>query len=99
MAKSRSIRLSGPARRDLEEIGAYTGREWGLRQKSEYLGRIRDKLIALRDHPMAGAPRDDIAEGLRACIVEKHIVFYRDTETALLIVRILHQRMDPPRHL
>ena len=99
MAKSRKLRLSGTARRDLEEIGAYTRREWGARQKRKYLGLIRDKLIALRDHPMAGAARDDLAEGLRACAVEKHIVYYRETETVLAVVRILHRRIDPARHL
>lgn len=99
MAISRKLRISGTAKLDLEEIGAYTAREWGARQKSKYLGRIRDTLMALRDHPETGASRDDLAEGLRACAIEKHIVFYRDTKTALVVVRVLHQRMDPARHL
>ena len=99
MAISRKLRISGPARRDLEEIGAYNGREWGARQKRKYLGLIRNKLAELRDHPKTGAARDDIAKGLRAAAVEKHIVYYRETETVLAVVRILHQRMDSARHL
>lgn len=99
MVISRALRISGPARRDLEEIGAYTGREWGTRQKKKYLGLIRSQLIALREHPKTGTPRNDIAKELRACAIEKHIVYYRETESALTVVRILHQRMDPARHL
>ena len=46
-----------------------------------------------------GAPRDDIGAGLRAHPVQRHIVFYRETETEVLIVRVLHASMDPGSHL
>ncbi len=99
MPGSRKLRLSGPAKRDLQDIGDYTRREWGAAQRRKYLRRIRDRLEALRDGPGIGAPRDDIAAGLRACPVEKHIVFYRESKTAVTIVRVLHQSMDPGLHL
>ena len=99
MPGSRKLRLSGPARRDLQEIGDYTRRKWNAAQKRKYLRRIRDRLEALRDMPGIGAARDDIAAGLRACPAEKHIVFYRESKTAVTIVRVLHQGMDPGPHL
>lgn len=46
-----------------------------------------------------GVQRDNIALGLRAHTVGKHIIFYRVTEHLLVIVRVLHQGMDPERHL
>ncbi len=98
MPNSRKLRLSGPAERDLRNIGDYTRREWGAAQRRKYLRRIRDRLEELRDMPGIGAPRGDIAAGLRAHPVEKHIVFYRESKTAVTIVRVLHQSMDPGPH-
>ena len=46
-----------------------------------------------------GVRRDEIAEGLRACPVRRHVVFYRDRPDRVDVVRILHERMDPARHL
>ena len=99
MPGSRKLRLSGPARRDLQAIGAYTLREWGAAQKRKYLRRIRDRLEALRDMPGIGTPRDDVDTGLRASPAERHIIFYRETKTTVTIVRVLHQSMDPGLHL
>lgn len=93
------IRISGPATRDLASIGAYTQREWGKRQKTTYLSIIKNKFSELRDTPGMGMNRDDVGDGLRAHPVGKHVVFYRDTEAALIVIRVLHQNMDPRRHL
>ncbi len=95
----RRIRISEPARRDLKQLGDYTQREWGAAQKRKYLGQIKDGFRALRDTPGMGAPRDEIATGLRAHPVRRHVIFYRDSEGELLIVRVLHERMDLPVHL
>jgi len=42
-----------------------------------------------------GAPRDDIDKGVRTLPARKHIIFYRETKTELVIVRVLHESMDP----
>ena len=99
MPKSKKLRLSGPAKKDLGRIGEYTGREWGAVQKRKYLGQIRDGLKAIRATPGLGTPRDDIDKGLRAHPAGKHVVYYRDTKTELVIVRVLHENMDPGQHL
>ena len=94
MPNSRTLRVSQPAARDLADIGAYTQQTWGAAQKRIYLGLMRDAFKALRDVPAMGAPRDDIMPGLRAHPVQSHIVFYRETDDELLIVRVLHKSMD-----
>lgn len=95
----REIRLSATAEEDLRRIADYTRRHWGDRQRTVYLGRIRTLLADLRDRPGIGAARPEIAPGLRAHPVGRHVVFYRDTEAALVVVRILHRSMDPRRHV
>ena len=99
MPGSRKLRLSDPAKGDLSQIAEHTGREWGVAQKRKYLRRIRDGLRALRDTPGIGALRDDIAPGLRAHPIGSHVVFYRETGATVVIVRVLHQRMDVVSHL
>ena len=95
----RSLRISGPAAADLSGIATYTEREWGAVQKSRYLAEIRAALVHLRDTPAMGRTRDEIAENLRSFPVGRHVVYFRDTEATLLIVRILHQNMDPELRL
>jgi len=96
---SRSIRIAAPAAADLSAIAAYTRRRWGSAQTSDYLAEINASLRSLCDTPGMGRPRDDIAAGLRAFPVGQHIIFFRDTEPALLVVRVLHQSMDADRRL
>ncbi len=99
MPSSKRLRISGPAKRDLEWIGEYTGAEWGAAQKRKYLGQIKDGFKAVRNTPGIGTRRDDIHKGLRAHPVRKHVIFYRVTRTELAIVRVLHQSMTPELHL
>lgn len=94
MTPSRRLRVSGPARADLAGIGDYTGRVWGIAQKNRYLGAIGDRFRTLLQTPGLGAPRDDISRGLRALVAERHVIFYRETETEVRIVRVLHANMD-----
>lgn len=49
--------------------------------------------------PGLGMVRDDLAPGIRASHTGRHIIFYRETAATLVIIRILHERMDPKRHL
>ncbi len=54
---------------------------------------------AVRDTPGIGTRRDDIRTGLRAQSVQKHVIFYRKTKSEVVIVRVLHQSMNPELHL
>lgn len=99
MPKSNKLRLSDPAKNDLGRIGDYTRRQWGTVQKRKYLGQIKDGFKAIRDTPGLGAPRDDIEKGLRAHQARKHVIFYRHTRNGIVIVRVVHESMDPERHL
>ncbi len=89
------LRISGPAKRDLADIGAYTLRKWGGAQKKRYLAQIREGFVALQQTPGIGAPREGIAVGLRAYPVGEHVVYYRETGTGLVVIRVLHRSMDP----
>ena len=82
---------------DLESIWDYTLREWGLDQALKYdadlIGRI--ERLARGQSPSRSA--DDIAPGLRRVLAGEHVVFFREDDAAVTVVRVLHQRMDVGR--
>ena len=46
-----------------------------------------------------GSTVDGIRQGYRCFLLESHVIFYTRDEQAILIVRILHKRMDVVRSL
>jgi len=99
------INISDPAKKDLQKIGEYTQREWGSLQKKYYLGLFKKSFKTL-SHSVSNESfvflskaRDEIVMGLFSYTVQKHVVYYRESEQAFLIIRILHSRMDPEKHL
>ncbi len=99
MPSSKKLRISGPAKLDLGRIGDYTRRAWGAAQKRKYLGQIKGGFKAVGDTPGTGTRRDDIGTGLRAQSDQKHVIFYRVTKSEVVIVRVLHESMNPELHL
>ncbi len=99
MPSSKKLRISGPAKLDLGRIGDDTRHAWGAAQKRKYLGQIKGGFKAVRDTPGIGIRREDIRNGLRARSVQKHVIFYRETKSEVVIVRVLHQSMNPELHL
>jgi toxin ParE1/3/4 len=49
--------------------------------------------------PHRGQPRNDLAPGLRALVVDAHVNYDRVGEHEITILRILHGSMDAAAHL
>lgn len=91
--------LTASAQSDIEDIGRYTQERWGEKQKRRYLAAIHKRLASLRRRPRIGAPRAEIAADHRSAAVGQHLIFYRELDDRLLVLRILHVSMDHARHL
>jgi toxin ParE1/3/4 len=91
--------VSDAARADLKGIARYSEREWGKVRKTQYLAAIRARFGALRHQPEIGWARRDIGAAYRSLPVGRHVIFYRIEREAVVIVRVLHQRMDASVHL
>jgi toxin ParE1/3/4 len=96
--KRGGYRLSPRALADLEEIWLYTFKAWSLEQADSYHSAIVNAFEDLASGGKTGHPVD-IREGYFKYPVGAHLVFYRFTESGLVVVRVLHQRMDVGRHL
>jgi toxin ParE1/3/4 len=92
--------LTPAAEADLEAIWDYTEEQWGWRQAERYVAAIRDacRSLAAREYPDRYA--GDVRPGFRKAAVGSHVLYFlRREDGAPEIIRILHQRMDGPRHL
>lgn len=95
----KTLRLTDDARRDLSDIRAYTRREFGARQASLYMDRLREGFKALRAHPDIGFPIDHLKPGFRCFRVQHHAIFYAQAGEIIAVVAILHESQLPTRHL
>jgi toxin ParE1/3/4 len=93
------IRISRAALQDLEAIALYTDAQWGRDQRLRYMADIESHLDDLRRRPQRGVSRSDIRVGYRAARVASHVLYFQVVGDCLELVRVLHARMDPTRHL
>jgi toxin ParE1/3/4 len=94
-----SYALSGEADADIENIAEVSLQQWGLVRAERYILELHDAFRRLADFPDLGRDASLVRFGYRKIEVAGHSVFYRRVEDSVLIVRVLHQRMDFERHL
>lgn len=102
-------RLTRLAAADLADILRDTARRFGPRQRDAYAALIEAAALRIAANPArpASRPRPDLAPALRSYHVEAaagrtgaavHVLYYLPGPP-VIIVRILHERMDPTRHV
>lgn len=84
---------------DLVAIWQYSFVTWGADQADRYLDALNEGVSRLSGNPRLGADCSHIREGYRRLQVRHHLVYYRLQTDRIEIVRVLHDRMDPDRHL
>ena len=93
------LRLTPAALGDLENIWSYTAQQWGEKQAERYLDGLNACFEAIATSPLSAPTCEHIRPGYRRQRVERHTVYYRVEDAMVVIVRVLHERMDAPRHL
>lgn len=97
--RSRKLVLSPAARQDFIDILRYTGATWGQGQLHVYRDKLNDALQLIGRNPGLGHRAPELPETHRLYFVGSHVIVYRDQETVVAVVRILHQRMSLARHV
>jgi toxin ParE1/3/4 len=95
----KSYRLTPAAQRDLSEIWDFTQERWDTTQAEIYISEMRAAIERIAADPHRGRACGDILEGYRRYSIGSHSVFYVERAESADVIRILHQRMDPTRHL
>ena len=92
--------LTREAEDDIDGIGLYSFKNWGLKRAESYLKNLDACFESLRDCHRLDRTRDDIKPGLLSRSCQKHVIFFtRDASGRVVILRILGQSMEFQRHL
>ena len=91
--------LSLKAVSDISNIARYTIERFGVEQARTYRDSIISCFQSLAENPGIGRKTDYIRDGYRRFDHRSHVIFYKNYGEDILIIRVLHKRMNSPRHL
>ncbi|TAK64642.1 type II toxin-antitoxin system RelE/ParE family toxin [Methylobacter sp.] len=93
-----SLILSPQAEDDFADILQYTLESWGENQVYIYRTVLDKALRTIQQNPEIGHRKKKISSEHRCFPAGKHIIIYRIVPNAILVSRILHERMDYDRN-
>ncbi|MEM9046791.1 MAG: type II toxin-antitoxin system RelE/ParE family toxin [Pseudomonadota bacterium] len=91
--------LTSDAERDLIDIYLQGLETYGVKQAEDYQDILAAKLEMLSENPSFGADYGDLRAALRRAETPAHSIYYHETDSGILVLRILYKSMDPARHL
>ncbi|MYI90030.1 MAG: type II toxin-antitoxin system RelE/ParE family toxin [Gammaproteobacteria bacterium] len=97
--KSAEYRLSPKAREDIEAVWLYSLAAWSAEQADRYTDDLTAAFAHLADIPKSGTSSEHIRAGYRRHSVLRHVIYYRETNYGIEVIRVLHNRMLASRHL
>jgi len=89
-----SLVFSHAAENDLIGIYRYGFMNYGEERAERYLQGLKIKCQLLVDNPELCRERKELAPPVRIYHYEKHLILYTINKDGILIVRVLHERMD-----
>lgn len=92
-------RLTPAAQRDLSSIWDVTAEHWDVRQAKTYVLEIRAAIERVAADPDRGRACDELRAGYQRYSIGSHLIFYGSSDQGVDVIRILHQRMEPTRHV
>lgn len=91
---SRVLRYSQRAQQDFRHLLAHSEQEWSIEQANAYEDAMFAALDILREHPLFGVNRPDIALDVHSHRMQRHVIYYRVMTDSIYVLRILHQRQS-----
>ena len=91
--------LTEIARADLASIRRFSTRSWGRDQTSRYIDALRDTMKGLAQGTVVTRARNDLRPAIQMATCGRHSIFFEADGSRILVVRVLHNRMDYRRHL
>ncbi len=91
---TKPYRITPRAYEDLKNIGRYTLKMWGKKQRNHYLKAMERRFEWLAEQPEVGRHRPDVEEGYFSYIQGSHVIFYLMRDGGIDIIGIPHQHMD-----
>lgn len=93
------FRVSRKAQADIRDIGRHTQRAWGIDQRRIYLAGLEAQFKLLATNPNLAPERTEFSPRVRLFPYRQHMIVYLPDDDGVLILRVLHHRMDVFQHL
>ena len=93
------VEIARLAQRDLENIYSYGATNFGVAKADAYAAEFMAATRRLAEFSDLGMAIPGRRDGLRRLSCGAHILLYQKTGATLLVVRVLHARMDLDRHI
>ena len=92
------VAFSEAAIADLRDIWLYSAETWGVSQADRYTDEIE---ATCRDLAVGRKAGRKVAErpGYVRFPIARHLILFKERDGGIVVMRILHQRMDIERHL
>lgn len=91
------LEIAREAEKDLRNIWLYSQERYGTQQANHYLQNVRTRMDGLLSGVTVSRLAFELRPGLRRALAGQHVLFFREVEDAVTVVRVLHQRMDVGR--
>ena len=91
--------LTLEAVRDMASIARESVKTWGWDRAEAYVLDLHRAFDLLATFPDLGRSVGHIRRGHRRFERASHVIFYVRSDDGVLIIRVLHRRMEPRRHL
>ena len=91
--KKRKLIIAEQAIEDLTDIWLYIASD-SIRSADRFIDFLYEKCFSLCDTPEIGRERPEILSGIRCLPIKRYLVFYRVTEQAIEVARIVSGYRD-----
>lgn len=93
------IKKTEAADEDLIDIYIYGSQNFGQSRAESYYAEINKCFLFLAENPVVAPERFEFEPPVRIHPHGKHLIVYTIEDDYILIVRVLHHKMDVIRHL
>ena len=83
----------------MESVWLYTFLQWGHEQTEKYIDDLAAAFDLLTSNPRLGKNCDSIRRGYRKYPTLRHVIYYREVDYGIEIIRVLHDHQLAARHL
>ena len=94
-----AYRITATARRQIAALYAWSVERWGAEHARRYLRDLDAGVRAIIDTPQLATPRPELDPRLFVRRVRAHRLYVAFQPEGLVLVAVLHNRMDAARHL
>ncbi|EDQ2836141.1 type II toxin-antitoxin system RelE/ParE family toxin [Salmonella enterica subsp. enterica] len=94
----RTVKLTPKASEDLENIWHYGWLYFGEIQADRYINHLSE-IFSIMSANNIGTPRPELGEYIYALPFERYIIYFIQSVTEVIVIRILSQNQDAGKHV